>query len=125
MLRILTSGTTKGTSSFLQGLLRGDQFRDLQRYGQMGVDALSSATPRDSGITSESWDYEIHKTRAGTTIIWTNSNVNNNARIALLIQYGHGTGTGGYVEGYDYINPAIRPIFDQIATRVWEKVTRA
>lgn len=122
MIRILTSGSTKGTSSFLQGILRGDQFRDLQRYGQMGVDALSSATPRRSGRTADSWDYQIRKTRTGTTIIWTNNNVNDGANIAILLQYGHGTGTGGYVSGYDYINPAIRPVMDQIATSVWEKV---
>lgn len=125
MLRILTSGSTRNTQNFLAGLLAGDIYRDLQRYGQMGVNALSSATPIDTGETAGSWAYQIQRGRGRTTIIWTNSNVNDGAQIAILLQYGHGTGTGGYVQGYDYINPAIRPIFDQIATNVWEKVTRA
>lgn len=124
MIRVRTSGSFKNTTSFLGRLLRGDLYADFNRYGQMGVDALSTATPIASGATAAAWGYTIQKTRSGTTIVWTNSNENKGATIALLLQYGHGTGTGGYVEGYDYINPAIRPIFDQIAINVWEKVTR-
>lgn len=124
MLRILTSGSTKKTEEFLGKLAKDDFFKGLERLAQVGVDALSQATPRETGETAASWGYLIRKTRAGTTIIWTNSKTNKGSNIALLIQYGHGTGTGGYVAGYDYINPTIRPIFDQIAIDVWEKVTR-
>lgn len=124
MIRILNSGSTKGTTNVLQRLLAGDEFRELQRYGQMGVAALASATPVDTGETANSWSYKVTKTKSGTTIAWFNSHSNNGAPIAILLQYGHGTGTGGYVAGYDYINPAIRPIFDQIANDVWEKVIR-
>lgn len=124
MIRILSLGSFKGTETFLGGLLRGDIYRDLQRYGQMGVDALSKATPRDTGETASSWSYTIDRSKSGTTITWNNSHVNKGANIAILLQYGHGTGTGGYVAGYDYINPAARPVFDQIANNVWEKVSR-
>ena len=95
----------------------------LERYGQMGVDALSSATPVDSGVTASSWTFEIEQTSKGATISWLNSNVNQNVVIALILQYGHGTGTGGYVEGRDYINPAMRPVFDKIAEQAWKEVT--
>lgn len=125
MISLKNLGSSNDTRKFLSRLLDGDIYSDLHRYGQMGVDALRSATPVDSGETASSWGYVIQKTGRGTTIVWTNSKTNDGARIALLLQYGHGTGTGGYVAGYDYINPAIRPIFDQIATSVWEKVTRA
>lgn len=124
MISIRALGSTRNTSVFLASLLKGDQYRDLDRYGQMGVDALSSVTPVDSGETATSWRYIVQPRRGGVTIVWTNSHVNQGANIALLIQYGHGTGTGGYVAGYDYINPAIRPIFDQISQNVWEKVIR-
>lgn len=124
MIRVVTLGSFQRTTTWLQGLIRGEMYRDLHRYGRMGVDALAAATPRRSGTTAMSWGYDIRKTRDNTTISWSNSNVNDGVQIALLIQYGHGTGTGGYVQGYDYINPAARPIFDQIANDVWEKVTR-
>ena len=91
----------------------------------MGVSALSSATPIDTGKTAASWGYEIESDDDGTRIIWTNSNVNKNVNIAIILQYGHGTGTGGYVQGRDYINPAMQPVFDQIADAVWREVTKA
>lgn len=126
MLRALGLGSTKRTQTFLQNLLDGNFMAGLEPLAQRGVDALASATPQDSGKTATSWTYQIKQSRGGlTTIAWENTNVNNGANIAILLQYGHGTGTGGYVAGYDYINPAIRPIFDQIATSVWEKVARA
>lgn len=124
-VRILSSGSTRRTEAFLAGLARGDQYRDLSRIAQKGVSALAAATPRDSGLTASSWSYDIRSSRGRTTIVWTNSNVHNGAQIAILLQYGHGTGTGGYVAGYDYINPSIRPVFDEIADNVWEKVIHA
>lgn len=95
----------------------------LQKYGREGVRALSSATPIDSGKTANSWDYEIKQYQGGARISWTNSNVVDGVPIAIILQYGHGTRNGGYVQGRDYINPAIQPIFDKLAKDVWEEVT--
>lgn len=95
----------------------------VDSYAREGVSALVSATPIDTGITSESWGYEIKRTRSGFSIIWTNSNVVDGVPIAILIQYGHGTRSGSFVEGRDFINPAIRPIFDKIAENLWKEVT--
>lgn len=95
----------------------------LEKYGQKGVEALSAATPKDTGKTAESWDYRVEQTDSGYRIVWTNSNVNKGVMIAMLLQYGHGTGTGGWVEGIDYINPAIRGIFSQMADEAWKEVT--
>lgn len=97
----------------------------LDKYGQMGVDALASATPVDSGLTASSWTYEIEQTSGNTTISWLNTNENRGVNIAVILQYGHGTGTGGYVRGRDYINPAMRPVFDKIAEEAWREVTSA
>jgi hypothetical protein len=106
-------------------MLKDDIFKSLQRYGKIGVDALIEYTPRDSGLTAESWGYEIQKVRGSYSLIWTNDNLNDGVNIALLIQYGHGTEAGAYIQGYNYINPAIRPIFDRIAEEIWKEVTRA
>lgn len=122
MIGIRVSGSFNKTISSLKNSMSDSIFSDLNRYGQLGVDALSKATPVESGETARSWRYEIRTTRRGISLIWLNDHVNDGVNIALLIQYGHGTGTGGYVAGYDYINPALRPIFDSIATEVWEKV---
>lgn len=98
---------------------------DLDKYGRQGVIALASATPMDSGMTASSWFYEIVRGDTTTTIRFNNSNVVDDwCNIAIILQYGHGTGTGGYVQGRDYINPAIRPIFDGIATAAWKEVTK-
>lgn len=94
----------------------------LDRYGKQGVLALSAATPIDSGITADSWDYKVSISRGSVSISWTNSNVNDGVPIAVIIQYGHGTKNGGYVKGRDYINPAMRPIFDRISQQVWSEV---
>lgn len=104
---------------------RNEIHKILDRFGQEGVAALSSATPVDSSFTANSWDYEVVETGNSYSIIWTNSNVVNGVPVAILLQYGHGTGTGGYVQGRDYINPAIKPIFDKIAKEVWKVVTSA
>ena len=95
----------------------------LQRYAMEGVSALASATPKDTGLTANSWDYEITSSGQSYSIAWTNSNVNDGVPIAILIQYGHGTNHGGYVEGRDFINPAIGPILDKIAENLWKEVS--
>lgn len=94
----------------------------LDKYGRLGVEALSKATPVDTGKTADSWSYEIEKTREGYTIGWKNSNVNHGVSIALILQYGHGTGTGGYVQGIDYINPAMQKVFQELADDAWKEV---
>lgn len=98
---------------------------DLDKYGKEGVAALASATPVDTGLTANSWYYEIEKGKGTASITFYNSNVHRGICIAIILQYGHGTGTGGWVEGRDYINPAIQPIFDRIADDAWREVTKA
>lgn len=113
------------TKKYLERLSKKDYYDVLDSCGADGVMALSSATPVDSGVTSESWDYKIEKGKGRTVIVWTNSSQTSQGdSIVLLLQYGHGTGTGGYVVGRDFINPAIKPVFDNILERVWEAVTR-
>ena len=97
---------------------------DLDRYGREGVAALESATPMDTGLTARSWYYRIDRTNDSVKIVFNNSNIQNGVPIAIILQYGHGTGTGGWVEGRDYINPAIQPIFDQLANDAWREVTK-
>ena len=96
---------------------------ELDKYGRMGVEALSKATPVDTGLTASSWYYEIESTDKETSITFYNSNIQNGIPIAIILQYGHGTGTGGWVEGRDYINPALRSVFDEIAEKAWKEVT--
>ena len=120
----VSGGFTK-TERFLNRMKRREYLNVLDEVGRDGVQALRNATPVDSGATAEAWDYEIKRTRNYTEIVWTNSNVNDGVPIAVILQYGHGTGTGGYVQGRDYINPAIRPIFDKIAEKAWKVVTSA
>ena len=117
-------GDLSRTEKFLQALKERNFLKHLERYGEIGVEALSSATPVDTGKTAASWGYEIHSEGDSVSIIWTNSNINKNVNIAIILQYGHGTRNGGYVVGRDYINPAMQPIFDQIADAVWMEVTR-
>lgn len=120
-----STGSFKKTESFLD-FLQGDSiYRSLERYAQEGVRALAAATPVESGLTAASWSAEVVKKRGSYQIIWSNSHVVSGAPIAILLQYGHGTGTGGYVAGRDYINPAIQPVFDRIANDVWKAVTSA
>lgn len=123
MIRFKYSGSFENTEHFFKKAGKSDYLRALERYGQAGVEALSSATPTESGKTAASWGYEIVRKRNGYSIYWTNSNVNNGVSIALILQYGHGTGTGGYVQGIDYVNPAIRPIFESLANEAWKEVT--
>lgn len=120
----VSGGFTK-TERFLNRMKRREYLNVLDEFGRDGVQALRNATPVDSGATAEAWHYEIKRTRNYTEIVWTNSNINDGVPIAVILQYGHGTGTGGYVQGRDYINPAIRPIFDKIAEKAWKVVTSA
>lgn len=96
----------------------------LDKYGQEGVAALQSATPVDTGLTANSWDYNIENSSGGVSIVFTNSNRNNGVLIAVILFYGHGTGTGGWVAGRDYINPAIQPVFDKMVNEIWKEVTK-
>ena len=123
MIRFKHRGDFHNTETFFNRILKRSYIDILRKYGQAGVEALAAATPKDTGETAASWSYEIVQTRNGYSIFWTNSNVNQGVNIALILQYGHGTGTGGYVRGIDYINPAIRPVFDEIANAAWKEVT--
>lgn len=125
MLSYTFSGDYKKTKQYLNKLLSLSLDQVADEYGKRGVQALSDATPLESGDTASSWDYEIVNDGDSLSIFWTNSNVNDGVVIAVILQYGHGTGTGGYVEGIDYINPALRPIFQGFADELWKEVTRA
>lgn len=127
MLRITSKGDFSKTTSFLKAMSdNGNKIMQaLERQGKAGVVALEKATPVESALTANSWDYLVEKTRSGYSITWINTNLVDGLPIAILLQYGHGTGTGGYVQGQDYINPALKPIFDKIQTEVWKAVTSA
>lgn len=116
------SGSFKNTFRFLNRASGSSIFADLEKYGRKGVEALRTATPKETGETAGSWDYNISGANGVYTIEWLNTNNEGGVNVAILIQYGHGTGTGGYVAGYDFINPAIRPIFDQIANDMWRRI---
>lgn len=124
MISFTQKGSFKNTERYLSKLSASQAFAVLSKYGSLGVNALSNATPVESGLTAQSWYYEIVQRTGFYSIRWHNHNVNEGKPIAILIQYGHGTGTGGYVQGRDYINPAIRPIFDQMANDLWREVTQ-
>lgn len=125
MIVFESKGDFKRTGNFLKRLLKLDIYKVLDRYGREGVAALSSATPADSGLASTSWDYKTEVNRKSASITWLNHDIENGFPVAVMLQYGYGTGTGGYVQGRDYINPAIKPVFDKIANSVWREVTRA
>lgn len=124
-ISIRSKGDFRKTEKLLKKSLGRDYRSVLEKYGQMGVSALAAYTPIDSGITASSWSYEIIQNGSSMSIVWNNSNVQRGVNIAVILQYGHGTGTGGYVEGRDYINPALQPIFDQLAEAAWKEVTRS
>lgn len=123
MIRVTSTGDYKKTEEYLMFLQAGKMFEGLDRYGRQGVDALSRSTPRDTGRAATSWVYEIANTKGFVSISWLNTDVEGGVNIAVILQYGHGTGTGGYVQGRDYINPAMRPIFDKMVTDIWRQVT--
>ena len=123
MIRLESKGDWAQTKSWFRRVGRNDYIRQvLEHYAAKGVAALASATPARSGLTAASWSSEVRVGSGTSEIIWTNSNVNNGVNIAVILQYGHGTGTGGYVAGEDYINPAIKPVMDQIATDILKAV---
>lgn len=125
VISLKQSGDFKHMEKFLKEMKRTN-FRNIaEQYGQIGVDALSRATPIDSGTTAASWTYEIVDSGDSFDIYWNNTNENKGVNIAIILQYGHGTGTGGYVQGRDYINPAIQPVFDQMTEELWKMVTSA
>jgi hypothetical protein len=117
-------GSFDRTEKFLKNSSRINVIPILERYAQEGVRALASNTPTDSGLTAGSWGYEIKVSRGSCSIIWTNSNIQDGVSIAIILQYGHGTGTGGYVQGQDYINPAMQPIFNKLSQELYQEVTR-
>lgn len=120
------SSTSSGkTEASLKKMLDNSIFAQLSGYGAQGVAALQSATPVDEGETARSWYYEITRGAGGYSLVFRNSHVDNGAVVAILLQYGHGTGSGGYVQGRDFINPAIQPLFDKIAADSWKAVTSA
>jgi hypothetical protein len=125
MIRIKTTGSFKRTDAFLRKLSSGDIYRSIEAGARAGVTALAQATPLDSGLASNSWGYDIERSGKSVTIKWTNTDVENGFPVAIMLQLGYGTGTGGYVQGRDYINPAMKPIFDKIADDVWKAVTSA
>lgn len=123
MIRFVHKGNFEKTERFLRRAASGDFYGKLPELAQKGVDALASATPTDTGLTASKWSYKIERNGSSAKISWLNENVNDGVNVAIILQYGHGTGTGGYVEGRDYINPAIQPVFDEIAEGVWREVT--
>lgn len=125
MISITSKGSFVNTENFLKRMSKGDIYFVLAQYGQMGVAALSAATPADTGLAAQSWTYEVSRKGSWYSIIWKNYDIENGFPVVIMLQYGHGTGTGGYVQGRDFIMPAIMPIFDQIANAVWREVQRA
>lgn len=125
MISFRQKGDFSKLTRFMERAKNAVRLGDLDKYGRAGVAALSSATPVDTGLTANSWNYEIVRKNGSVSIEFTNSNIQNGVLIAIIVQYGHATGTGGWVEGRDYINPAIQPVFDRIAQSVWREVTKA
>lgn len=118
-------GDFKKFDKYLKDVRHAAKLKSVfDKYGRAGVQALSSATPIETGLAASSWYYEIEQTSTSATITFLNSDVENGFPVAIMLQYGHGTGTGGWVEGRDYINPAIQPIFDKLAEDMWKEVTR-
>lgn len=122
-VRVFSKGDFKKTEKFLNGARVFNIRPLLKRYGETGVRALAAATPKDTGELASSWGYEIQTDRTSARVIWTNSKIVDGVPIAIILQYGHGTRGGGYVQGRDYINPAMRNIFDQLADAAWKEVT--
>lgn len=125
MISFRQKGDFSKLTRFLERAKEAVHLGDLDKYGREGVAALASATPVDSGKTATSWYYEIENKKGQVSIKFNNSNIQNGVPIAIIIQYGHATGTGGWVEGRDYINPSIRPIFDEILNKTWREVTKS
>lgn len=125
MFSLTSKGDYKNLEKYLKKSLGQDYMSVLEKYGREGVQALSSATPVDSGDTASSWYYKIVRENGKISIVWCNNHVNKGCNIAVILQYGHATRQGGYVSGRDYINPALQPIFDELADAAWKEVTNA
>lgn len=124
MIKFKVTGDFSKTINSLKALKDFIKQGNLNKYGEMGVAALREATPKRTGKTADSWNYEITAVNGKVTIYWTNDNINENVNIAVILQYGHGTKNGGYVQGRDYINPAMQPVFDEIADKAWKEVIK-
>lgn len=124
MIRFWHRGNFSKTNKYLRDVKEAARVKILEKYGERGVSALSSATPVDTGLAATSWYYKVSRGGAVSRIEFFNSDIENGFPVAIMLQYGHGTGTGGWVEGRDYINPAIQPIFDELAEEAWKEVTR-
>lgn len=122
MIKVISKGNFKKTEEMLKRSGNWSSKIDLDKYGSKGVAALKEATPKDTGLTANSWSYNIIRSKNSVIISFENSNINDGVPIAIILQYGHGTRNGGWVEGYDYINPAVRPIFDELAKAAWKEV---
>lgn len=124
MITFRQKGDFSKASRYLERLKEAAKLGVLDKYGREGVAALASATPTETGLTASSWSYTIERQNGSVAIVFENSNINKGVPIAIILQYGHGTGTGGWVQGRDYINPAIQPIFDKMADEAWKEVTK-
>lgn len=124
MIKFKSKGDFSKTISYMNKASKAIDLSILDKYGKMGVAALAAATPVDSGKTSKSWRYEISRTSKSATITFLNSNIQNGVPIAIILQYGHGTRNGGYVQGQDYINPALEPVFKRLSDEAWKEVTK-
>lgn len=122
VITVSTSGKFSRTDRFLHGIIQKHYMNKLERYAQKGVELLKEATPKDTGRTADAWSYEIEEKPGLTTIYWRNDHVEKGVNIAILIRYGHGTRNGGFVEGRDFIEPTMRPLFDDMAKQVWREV---
>ena len=123
MITFRQKGDFSKLTKFLEKAKETVKIGDLDKYGREGIAVLASATPVDSGLTANSWYYKIEQKKGSVSIGFYNKNIQNGVPIAIILQYGHATRNGGWVQGRDYINPAIQPIFDQIASHAWKEVT--
>lgn len=124
MISFRQKGDFSKATRYLERLKEAAKLGVLDKYGREGVATLASATPTETGLTASSWSYTIERQNGSVAIVFENSNINKGVPIAVILQYGHGTGTGGWVQGRDYINPAIQPVFDRIADEAWKEVTK-
>nr|DAH43964.1 MAG TPA: type I neck protein [Caudoviricetes sp.]DAV35652.1 MAG TPA: type I neck protein [Caudoviricetes sp.] len=124
MITFRQKGDFSKVTHYFEKLKETAKLGVLDKYGREGVAALASATPTETGLTASSWSYTIERQNGSVAIVFENSNINKGVPIAIILQYGHGTGTGGWVQGRDYINPAIQPIFDKMADEAWKEVTK-
>lgn len=124
MITFKIKGDYKRTERYFKRLTQKKYLQILDKYGKQGVEALAAATPKDTGRTAESWRYEIETGPNSSSIIFVNDNINKYVNIAVILQYGHATRNGGWVEGRDYINPAVQPLFDEMVKKAWEEVIR-